>query len=95
VDAARKLAAQLGGEWQRLLEPPCPIGRQPAKADGAAAFKRNRDWLLAHRDDREHLGKWVALKDGVLLGSDSDRRVLHRALDAEGLLQGALFVRVV
>lgn len=52
----------------------------------------NNAWLREHK--QEHRGKWVALRDGVLLGADKSRVALHRQLEQRGELAGSAFARL-
>jgi hypothetical protein len=47
-------------------------------------------WLQAHAS--AHGGRWVALRHGVLLGSDVNRCALEERLSAARQLSGALFL---
>lgn len=94
VQAARDLASLIGGEWSALLAVPV-VRRGPKAGDGETRFKSDRAWLDANRHNPAHRGKWVALRDGELVGADESLVVLHRALKEAGTLAGALFVRLV
>jgi hypothetical protein len=71
--AARQLSA-LGAElypeeplierYSHTLAPPMVVGKRPSQGPGT---KANRDWLKAHGD--EYRGKWIGLRNGVLLGA--------------------------
>jgi len=53
-------------------------------------FDASARWL--HENAHAYRGTWVALADGVLLGSDASRIALHRRLEQEGRLASATFV---
>jgi len=76
-------------KWARLLAPPVVRPGGPATGTGIAS---THAWLRQHAG--EYAGKWVALRDGVLLGADESRVALHRRLEQDGNLEGALFARL-
>lgn len=71
--------------WARVIAPPVVhVGGQVMKDFGV------RQWLREHA--HEFTGQWVALREGVVLGANESRVVLHRKLQESGTLEGALFV---
>jgi hypothetical protein len=76
-------------QWARVLMPPV-VRAEPSATGGAIA--RNNAWLREHA--REYVGKWVALRDGVLVGEDPNRVALHRRLQQAGQLDGVFFARL-
>jgi hypothetical protein len=94
VEAARRLVEQFMRtsptariqHWAHVLAP--PVVRVAKEATGHSVA-RNNAWLREH--SREYAGKWVALRNGVLLGADEDRIALHRRLEQRGELEGSAF----
>jgi hypothetical protein len=76
-------------QWARVLAP--PTVREESVASGGS-IARNNAWLREHA--RDYVGKWVALRDGVLVGEDADRVALHRRLEQSGQLEGVFFARL-
>lgn len=97
VEEARRLVQQLMGasptprleRWARVLAE--PVVRVGSSATGLP-FERNEAWL--RRNAGAYAGKWVALRDGVLIGADEDRLALHRRLERSGDLDATLFARL-
>lgn len=96
VDEARKLAATIHpgasptlDKWRNALaEPRAVLDKSTAKGN----MKEDARWL---RDNSEkYTGKWVALKDGKLLGAHESRVLLRQSLKQKAKLQGAMFFRV-
>jgi len=75
--------------WSRVLSEP-KVTVEPRATGGALG--ENSAWLKQHA--REYQGLWVALKQGVFLGSHENRAELHRALEKVGKISGAMFVRL-
>jgi|HubBroStandDraft_1064217.scaffolds.fasta_scaffold00816_17 hypothetical protein len=75
--------------WSRALAPPT-ITRTQARS--TRSVRSNASWL--REQSHRFPGQWVALRDGVLLGSSASRVVLQDALRGRQDLVGALFVRM-
>lgn len=75
--------------WRRVLA--LPQARVERSATGGE-LKCDHLWL--RRNSKHYLGKWVALKDGLLLGSHDKRIELHRQLKRQDQLAGAVFVKI-
>jgi hypothetical protein len=75
--------------WLKALQP--PQVRVVARAS-TGSVEKNAAWLRSHAD--EHDGRWIALREGVLLGSHPNHVALHRELEQRGELHGAIFVRI-
>lgn len=94
VEEARRLVEQVlrtsptprVQHWARVLAP--PVVRVAGKATGHS-IARNNAWLREHA--REYAGKWVTLRNGVLLGADEDRIALYRRLEQRGEMEGSAF----
>jgi len=69
-----------------LLEPPKAYAR-----DGGTRMDLRGQiaWLKAHAI--EYPGQWLALRGDKLLGADASRVALHRRLEREDALDGAVF----
>ena len=76
-------------KWARILAP--PVARPEGPATGSS-IARNNAWLREHA--REYSGKWVGLREGVLVGEDTSRVALHRRLEQTGQLEGVFFARL-
>jgi hypothetical protein len=76
-------------KWARIVAP--PVARPAGPATGTRIASAN-SWLRQHAG--EYVGKWVALRDGVLLDADESRVALHRRLERDGNLEGVLFARL-
>lgn len=76
-------------QWARVIAPPIVRSGGPAAGSG---IEGTYAWLRQHAG--EYAGKWVALREGVLLGADVSRVALHRRLEQSGELEGALFARL-
>lgn len=80
---ARRLA-QIGGrlhpqdpELQKMTRVLAPPVVSQSEGLSSEALRRNQEWLHGHR--HEHSGRWVALRDGELLGTaDSPRDLIER-----------------
>lgn len=75
--------------WRKVLAE--PKARCAPSATGGS-FREDAVWLQQHA--RKYQGQWVALKQGVLLGSHASRLELHRVLKHAGQLAGTMFVRI-
>lgn len=75
--------------WALLLAEP-EVSKQPREARQNSDY--NFRWLKANK--HKYLGQWIAIKNGMLIDSDSDRVVLHRRLKAQNQLAGLLFIHV-
>lgn len=75
--------------WSQVLAEPVVISEHGATGGDLGI---NTAWLKQHAS--EYQGRWVALKQGVLLGSDKNRTELHRRLKSAGKLFGAMFARL-
>jgi hypothetical protein len=76
-------------QWARVLAPP-EASVAPAATGGTLA--RDNAWLRANAKD--YAGRWVALRDGVLVDADASRVALHRRLEQTGELEGIAFARL-
>ncbi len=65
--------------------------RQEKKATGGNMVK-NTQWL--QRNAADYRGKWVALKNGKLLGSHEKQVELYWNLKQSGRIAGSMFFRV-
>ncbi|MDM8548947.1 hypothetical protein QUF72_02670 [Desulfobacterales bacterium HSG2] len=75
--------------WKKVLaEPVVRVGK--ASADG----DHGKDMLWIENNADKYKGKWIALKNGVLLGSHESHAELHQTLKKSGRLTGTLFFRV-
>ncbi|WP_156041576.1 hypothetical protein [Chondromyces apiculatus] len=86
LDPNLKAAPQFA-KWFRALGPAVANLGAPGNTP---SIKKNAAWLEANA--MRHFGNWVALREGVLLGSDPDHVTLHRDLKQRGELHGAVFV---
>lgn len=75
--------------WRRVLS--IPKARLERVATGVD-IKQNSSWLLNNSGNFK--GKWVALKNGILLGSHENRVELHRQLSLSDELNGATFFKI-
>ncbi len=77
--------------WKRALENP------KAKLDKSTArqgesIKKDALWLQDNSD--KYKGKWIALKNGILIGAHESRIELRRSLKQTDKLAGTMFFRV-
>ncbi|MDC0709899.1 hypothetical protein POL68_15605 [Stigmatella sp. ncwal1] len=75
--------------WSQVLAPPVVHSENEATA---SPFARNAEWLRQNSED--HVGKWVALREGSLVDEDPSRVVLQRRLAQANALEGITFVRL-
>ena len=75
--------------WRRVLAIP---KARPGKAGTGVDIKQNSSWLL--NNSGKFKGKWVALKEGRLLGSHESRIELHKQLTLANNLKGASFFKI-
>ncbi len=75
--------------WRRVLAEP---NAEPGISASGSSLSSDSLWLKENAD--RYQGRWVALKQGVMLGSHVSRRELHRRLKCAGALNGASFLRV-
>ncbi len=75
--------------WKKVLALP------KATVKKSATGNDNRKNALWFRENaHKYKGKWIALKDGVLLGSHKSRIELHQNLKQAGNLSGSLFSKI-
>jgi hypothetical protein len=75
--------------WRRVLARP---RAKCQKSATGADLRKDSLWLRNNSD--KFKGKWVALKQGSLLGSHESRIELHQLLKQAGKLHGAMFFKV-
>lgn len=75
--------------WRRILAKPRAKTEDSASGGG---LKRDLAWL--YDNSEKFRGKWVALREGELLGSHENRIELHRRLKHSSKLDGAMFFRI-
>lgn len=75
--------------WQRALAYPEAKLNESTETEN---IKADAAWLL-HNSDK-YKGKWIALKNGILLGAHESRIELHCSLKQAGKLSGAMFCRI-
>lgn len=75
--------------WQRALAYPEAKLNESA---GGENIKADAAWLQDNSE--KYKGKWIALKNGILLGAHESRIELHRSLKQAGKLPGAMFFRI-
>jgi len=96
IEDARELLANIQpgtsaalNNWQKALA--IPIVKS-TKSAGGEDIKKDGIWLQANSG--KYRGNWIALKNGVLLGTHESRVELRRSLKETGKLKGAMFFRV-
>lgn len=75
--------------WQRALAYP---EAKLNKSTGRKNIKDDAVWLQKNSD--KYKGKWIALKNGILLGAHESRIELRRSVKQAGNLPGAMFFRI-
>lgn len=75
--------------WRRVLSIP---KAKPEKVATGVDIKQNSSWLI--NNSEKFKGKWVALKNGILLGGHESRIELHRKLTLANKLKGAAFFKI-
>jgi hypothetical protein len=75
LDAGRGEAVRV---WAKILAP--PVAEPGSVATGRDDARLNQGWLEKH--EAEHVGEWVALRDGGLVDSDKSLRALRQRLRA-------------
>lgn len=75
--------------WHQTLS--MPKAKQNPTASGGS-IKEDALWL--RNNSKNYKGKWIALKNGVLLGSHISRLELRRSLQQENKLDGAMFFKI-
>lgn len=75
--------------WQRALSIP------KAKLDKSSEGENIKEDALWLQDNSEkYKGKWIALKNGILLGAHESRIELRHSLKKTGKLAGTMFFRI-
>jgi len=75
--------------WRRVLAKPIIKAKKPATGKN---IKTNIAWL--QNESGKYKGKWVALKDGKLLGSHKSRIELHQTIIKTHNLSEIMFFKV-
>ncbi|MDM8548931.1 hypothetical protein QUF72_02590 [Desulfobacterales bacterium HSG2] len=75
--------------WKKVLAE--PVARLSGPGSGGD-MRKDMMWLENNADN--YKGKWVALRDGVLLGSHESRAELRQILRQSGKLEKSFFVRM-
>jgi hypothetical protein len=78
-------------EAERALAPPKPLGTSPASG---GKHGRAATWAWLEANEHRYPGKWIAVRDGVLLGAEDDFALLQPKLDEAGR-EGTLVVQVL
>jgi hypothetical protein len=96
VDEARKMISFLPSDtsgkadyWHKVLAVPNVMSGK--KATGGNV---RQDILWIQNNADSYKGKWVALKNGVLLGSHEKRADLHKILKKSDQLSDAMFFQI-
>jgi hypothetical protein len=96
VDDARKVLSTIQpgvsttlDKWQNALAEPKAILDKPAAKTN---IKEDARWL--HNNSEKYSGKWIALKNGKLLGTHESRLKLRHTLKQAAKLPGAMFFRI-
>lgn len=76
--------------WKRVLAE--PDARKNESATGGE-IKRCTSWLNKNSSNQKYRGKWVALKNGLLIDSHKSRVVLRNKVKQKGELSGVMFFR--
>jgi hypothetical protein len=75
--------------WRKVLSEP------KAKVEKSATGGQIRkDALWLQNNSEKYKGKWIALKNGTLLGSHESRVELRHSLEKAGKLAGTMFFRI-
>jgi len=82
------VSAKIDG-WRRVMAPPVAKSK---KGGSGGNLEKSIPWL--DKNSEAYRGQWVALKDGVLLGSHNRMTVLYDSLEKAGKLSGSLFCRL-
>lgn len=94
IDEARRSASPRS-RWSALLAPPViTVGRKVDAKDAQRTFDANKNWIRTHSEDPIYSGRWIALRAGDIVDSDSDRRQLQKRLRSRDDLEGLLVVRL-
>jgi hypothetical protein len=75
--------------WQRALAYPKVKLNKSTEGEN---IKEDAVWLQNNSD--RYKGKWIALKNGILLGAHESRLELRHSLKQAGKLPGAMFFRI-
>jgi hypothetical protein len=75
--------------WKKAMAE--PVARLAGPGSGGDMRK---DMLWFEKNADRHRGKWVALKEGILLGSHEQRAELRRILEESGNLAGTTFFKL-
>jgi len=75
--------------WKKVLAE--PVARL-AGPGSSGDIKKDMMWLENNAD--KYKGKWIALKDGVLIGSHESRPELRRTLEQSGRLSETTFFKL-
>ena len=96
VEARKRIEAELRvgrghelGVWAKLLELPSST---PQPRSGRGDFEANSAWLSEHRSDYQ--GKWIALRDGILMDSDTSFIALRNRLRDKEIEREVFCVKV-
>lgn len=76
--------------WERVLAPPRTIVTEGSTGKNMSL---NSEWLRENYDN--YKGRWVALRDGQLIGSNPSRKELQLELRKKGQLAGSIFIKIV
>lgn len=75
--------------WKKVLAE--PVARLAGPGSGGD-MRKDMMWLENNAD--KYKGKWIALKDGVLIGSHESRPELRRTLEQSGRLSETTFFKL-
>lgn len=75
--------------WQKALAYPAV---RLSKSTGDKNIKKDAEWL--QKNSTKYKGKWIALKNGKLLGAHESRIELRISLKQTSKLSGAMFFRI-
>jgi len=89
IAGPRRGASPEMDRWRMALA--FPKAKQEKSAT-AGRLREDIEWLQNHGD--AHQGKWVALKDGSLLGSHESQVALYHDLKQSGRLADAMFFKL-
>ena len=97
VAKARTLLRELRGKfnddpdvmaWTKILSLPRILSQD--RLGTASGLRKNYEWI--ENNGHDYQGKWVALRDGRLIGADVSRIALHNSLNHE--LRGITFAKL-